>query len=918
MKKIFTIAIICLTALSQQFVNAQLIDVGPDISVCSGPVNLTATIDSASIGGGVPPTPLTFSDDQFSGAINIGFSFTFYGNTYTQCVISSNNYISFDMSYAGAPFSPWQIVNPCPSPNPSGSAPASPLNAIMGPFQDILPPSGGTVSYQTLGTAPNRFFVVEYCNVPMFSCTGLFFSSQIIIREGSNEIETHIINKPLCTTWNSGQAIHGLQNFDGSIAHIVPGRNAPTQWTTANEGYLFVPTSPTTYTINPIPFQPALLGSPTPPIVEWFVLGNPTPIDTGLTITVNPSSTTTYIARITGNACSGLSDADTMTLFIGSAAPVIIGTNSYCGTDSVQLTTSQSYLSYLWSTGDTTASIYVTAGSYDVYVTGPGGCDSTSALFTVTANANPNANLNIPPFCMGDVINIDASGSTPLGSIIAFHYDLDNNGSFEVTTTNPIYNASAVFTTAGNYPIKLVTEGSGGCMDTLAGVVQIYNLPTVGLSVVDPTVCIYNDASFQAMAFIFNAVGQSSTVSSYGWDWNNDGSVDTTGSGIANITHHFPGLGTYPVVVTVTSNIGCERLDTVNVTIVDIPHGNIVAPNVCGNQAASFGFNATGLPVTTYGWNFGDPSTITDISTNSAPTYLYPASGNYPVVVIVGTADGCLDTMFSVINISPLPAGTISGSAICQGQDATFTFTQTSPDTITSYAWNFPGGVPATSTVASPTVNFPIGGTANITLIITNSGGCFDTISLAFTINNPPSANYGIYPMCISRFTFDPYTTNGATTLNWDMGDGTVYSNMDTMIFNHIYSQPGDYITTLTITDQFGCTNTMSQPVHVDDSLFITMPNVLVHSSTTGNDHVNMDDLYPAFNLCVDYTYTIFDRWGVVVFKTTNKATDPDLFCGKCFKGKASNGALLTPGIYYYVIEGNFNILKSGSITIFD
>lgn len=918
MKKIVSVVIFCITILNQQNINAQLIDVGPDISVCSGPVTLTATIDSASIGGGSPPTVLTFSDDQFSGAIPIGFSFTFYGNTYTQCVISSNNYISFNMAYAGAGFSPWQIVNPCPSPNPSGSAPASPLNAIMGPFQDILPPSGGTVSYQTVGTAPNRMFVVEYCNVPMFSCTGLFFSSQIVIKEGSNEIETHIINKPLCTTWNSGQAIHGLQNIDGSIAHIVPGRNAPTQWTTANEGYLFTPTSPTTYSIAPIPFQPVLLGSLTPPIVEWFIAGNPTPIDTGLTTVVNPSSTTTYVARITGTACSGLSASDTMVLNIGIANPVIVGTNSYCGNDSVLLSTTQSYLTYLWSTGDTTSTIYATGGSYSVYVTGLGGCDSTSALFTVTANANPVANLNIPPFCLGDVINIDASGSTPLGSIAAFHYDFDNNGTYETTTTNPIYDASAIFTAAGNYPIKLVTEGNGGCVDTLAGVVQIYNLPIVGLSVVDPTVCLYSDGAFQATAFIFNAPGQSSTVTNYAWDFNNDGLIDTSGSGLTNVSNFFPGLGTYPVVVTVTSNVGCERMDTVNVTIVDVPHGNIVAPNVCGNQAASFNFNSTGLPVTTYNWNFGDLSTTTDISSNSAPTYLYPASGNYNVVVVVGTSDGCLDTAFSVINISPLPSGTISGPAICQGQNATFTFTQTSTDSISTYLWNFPGGSPSTSNLISPTVTFPFGGTSNVTLIITNQDGCADTITLAFDVNNPPSPNFGIYPICISRFTFDPYTTQGSVLLDWNLGDGTTINDQDTTIFNHVYSEPGDYNATLTITDQFGCTSTLTQVVHVDDSLFIVMPNVLVQSSNVGNNQVDMDQVYPSFNLCIDYTYTIFDRWGVQVFQTKNNAYDPDLYCDRCFKGKASNGATLTPGVYYYVIEGNFNILKSGAITIFE
>jgi hypothetical protein len=910
---IVTALISCISQL-----NAQLIDVGPDISVCAGPVTLTATIDSASIGSGTP-TQLVLTDDQFSGIVNIGFPFTFYGTTYTQCVISSNNYVTFDLATAGQG-SAWTIVNACPNPNPSGGFPASPLNAVMGPWQDILPPSGGTVSYQTLGTAPNRVFVVEYCNVPMFNCVGLLFSSQIVLREGSNEIETHIINKPVCAAWNTGQAIHGLHNFNGTIAHIVPGRNAGVQWATANEGYSFVPINPTTYSINPIPFQPVLLGSLTPPIIEWFIAGNPVPIDTGASIVVNPSSTTTYVARITGTACSGLAASDTMVLNIGSPVPAIVGNNSYCGADSVQLSTSQPYLSYLWSTGETTPSIYVTAGTYTVYVTGPGGCDSTSAPFTVTANANPNANLNLPPFCLGDPINIDASASTPLASIIAFHFDLDNNGVYEINTPSPIYNATSNFPAAGNYPIRLVTEGSGGCMDTLFGVVQIYNNPTIGLTVTDPTVCLYDDAAFQALAFVFNAPGQTSSVSNYAWDFDFNGTTDASGAGLTDVTHFFPGLGTYPVVVTVTTNVGCDRTDTVNVTIVDVPQGNIVAPQVCGNEAALISFNNTGLPINSYSWNFGDLTTTTDISSNSAPTYQYPGPGIYGITLIAATSDGCIDTLTSLINIDPLPAGTIPNTNVCQGSDQTFTFTQTSTDSILAFNWNFANGTPLTSNLASPSVQFPFGGPINVTVIVTNQYGCSDTISEPFMVNPTPSANIGVYPICISRFTFDPLVTPNDETMDidWNLGDGTLLNDVDTSLFNHIYTSPGDYLVSLLITDQFGCYDTATQVVHVDDSLFIELPNVLVQSSNFGNNQIDMGVLVPSFNLCIDYTFTIFDRWGVQVFQTHNDPYNPDLYCDHCFKGVAGNGATLTQGIYFYVLQGNFNIIKSGSITIFE
>ncbi len=911
--------VFCFFAGAINWGHSQIIDIGPDISVCAGPVTLTANVDSSFIAGTTPPDTVALIDDEFSHVINIGFPFTFYGNTYTQCVISSNNYITFDLSVATG-YCPYTIVNACPNPNPSGGAPASPLNAIMGPWQDINPGVGGTISYQTLGTAPNRVFVVEYCNIPMFSCTGLLFSSQIIIHETTNEIETQIINKPLCTTWNSGRAIHGLHNIDGTIAHIVPGRNSPTQWTTANEGYLFTPVNPTTYNITPITFQPVLLGSPVPPTIEWFEAGNPTPIGTGVSINVNPTTTTTYVATITGSGCSGLSASDTMVLNIGSPVPVIQEANNFCGADSVLLSTTTSYLSYLWSNGATTSTTWVGPGSYTVYVTGPGGCDSTSQPYNVILNTDINGALTLTnPYCLGEPITLSTVGTSP-SSGITYHYDLNNTGPYEVTTTATNYNASSAFPTAGNYPINVIAAGPGGCSDTLSAVVQIFNLPTISASVVDPTVCMYNVAAFQGSGFVFNPPGQSSSVASYSWDLNFDGIIDTSGAGLINISEQFTTPGPHQVILTVTSTQGCQRSDTVTVNMVESPTGNILAPTVCGNLPANFSFNSTGVTPTTYNWNFGDPTTTSDVSSSATPTWLYSAPGFYTATLIVGSADGCIDTFTTLTALTPLPSGTVNSTVVCQGYDGTFTFNQTSADSITSYLWSFPSGSPATSTNPTEIVNFPFAGNTNISLIVTNQYGCSDTINYPYLVRGSPLVDIGIYPICISRFTFDPQIIPDTFDyeLDWNLGDGTIITDTDTSIFNHVYNAAGDYVVTFTAIDQYGCSATATENVHVNDSLFFIMPNVLVQSSSLGNNKVDMEMILPGFNLCVDYTYTVFDRWGVKVFETHNDPYNPDMFCGDCFKGTTDNGAVLVPGIYYYIIEGNYNILKAGSITIFE
>ena len=64
------------------------------------------------------------SDDTFGGLVNLGFNFDFYGNTYNQCVISSNNYLSFNAANAGG-YSGWNIGAAVPNNFDA------PMNAIL-------------------------------------------------------------------------------------------------------------------------------------------------------------------------------------------------------------------------------------------------------------------------------------------------------------------------------------------------------------------------------------------------------------------------------------------------------------------------------------------------------------------------------------------------------------------------------------------------------------------------------------------------------------------------------------------------------------------------------------------------------------------------------------------------------------------
>jgi len=305
MKKYIIHVILSIIICTSNYASSQVI-ASDDVVLCDGQqaqteVTLTATsfaveltdynLDCANSSAFLCP------DDTYGGIVNLGFDFEFYGNTYNQVVISSNNYVTFNTVVANTE-SNYLINNAIPNPN------NGPINSILCPWQDINPGADGsgdnipdgTIQYGTIGEAPNRVFIVSFCGIPMYSCEQICYSSQIKLFEGTNIIETHIAQKVLCPTWNGGAAIHGLHNITGTIAHVVTGldgivRNYPNQWTCEDDGWRFTPNGDNDYIIENIAFTPAVSGTD---IIWQDQFGNQ--IGTGGEIVVIPGGNVTYTA----------------------------------------------------------------------------------------------------------------------------------------------------------------------------------------------------------------------------------------------------------------------------------------------------------------------------------------------------------------------------------------------------------------------------------------------------------------------------------------------------------------------------------------------------------------------------------------------------------------------------------------------
>jgi hypothetical protein len=180
-----------------------------------------------NINNGGTSVPLT--DESYSGALPIGFTFNFYGNSYSQFYISANGWLSFDQPFT-AGCCQGQFL---PDPN-------APNNLIGFPWEDFNPGLGGTIKYWVSGDAPFRKLVVEFKDIQHYY-SGDPETVQAMLYETTNIIEIHITTMPGDPLNYWAPHTEGIENADGTMGLAVPGRNANATWTASNDAWRFAP-----------------------------------------------------------------------------------------------------------------------------------------------------------------------------------------------------------------------------------------------------------------------------------------------------------------------------------------------------------------------------------------------------------------------------------------------------------------------------------------------------------------------------------------------------------------------------------------------------------------------------------------------------------------------------------------------------
>ena len=169
-------------------------------------------------------TTVSLPDDGGSGPIPLPFSFIFFCNTYSSIYIASNGYVTF----SNADLS--DLSEDC-IPNTT-----LPNDYIAGYWDDLNPSSGGTIKYGTVGTTPNRIFIVEFNGVPHYGSSTRTVTFQIKLFENDHSIEIHCQN---CQD-DGGTATQGIENAGGTAGFNLPGRECA-NFALTNDAVRFVP-----------------------------------------------------------------------------------------------------------------------------------------------------------------------------------------------------------------------------------------------------------------------------------------------------------------------------------------------------------------------------------------------------------------------------------------------------------------------------------------------------------------------------------------------------------------------------------------------------------------------------------------------------------------------------------------------------
>jgi PKD repeat protein len=475
--------------------------------------------------------------------------------------------------------------------------------------------------------------------------------------------------------------------------------------------------------------------------------------------------------------------------------------------------------SWLWDFGDGEHSTdqnpvhaYLVSGTFSVNLTATNGGGSGSrerAGYLATTTILPPAPvagfktdllIGTVPFT---VQFLDTSSGYPTAWLWDFG---DGNIS---TREHPAY----TYLKPGNYTVALTAQNRGGSSSmTLDTPIKVF----ANVREPDPDFKANTTSGVIPLAVQFTDTSIGPDISGWAWDFDNDGTIDSTDKDPVCV-YKLP--GNYTVNLKVTNPSGIKtvaKTEVINARSL-APVITFTANSTTGTPPFTVQFTdtSTGPNITSWTWDFDNDGTID--STEQNPVCVYYLTGNYTVNLtaasLFGTATGSQTDFISVTNgmAAGFTADQVSGMTPLSVQ---FTDSSTGSN-ITGWSWDFDNDGTIDSTEQNPVCVYTRPGNYTVNLKVTNEFGSTTVSKTDFvTATNGVVADFtaevsqGIIPLSVQfKDTSSGPDINGWT---WDFdNDGTIDSTEQNPVC--VYTRPGNYTVTFTVTNPRGTNVTSRQ-----------------------------------------------------------------------------------------------------------
>ena len=284
-------------------------------------------------------------------------------------------------------------------------------------------------------------------------------------------------------------------------------------------------------------------------------------------------------------------------------------------------------------------------------------------------------------------------------------------------------------------------------------------------------------------------------------------------------------------------------------------------------------------------------------------------------VIDANNCESSLSGLTSLVSVhkNPTPSFAVSDTIGCY--PLKINFTDISGEKFTDVTWDFGTGTNSSKDLGTTSFTYQKQGDYTITYSVINEYGCSGEIVKVDEIHvkNSPiaviSTDRNIVNVYENVVQFNSKLSQNGTFYKWDFGDNSSFSNEPIVKHKYDPNVPGKFKVYLIVsnsTTNATCSDTAVTWIDFPEEVVYFIPNTF----TPNGDEFN-NTFQPIFTSGFDpqnYSFTIFDRWGQIVFESKNpnvgwdgsygdKLLGNDTFVWKLgFKEKANDNEHYTTG----------------------